>query len=60
MVSFSNNYKYQLIWSVQEEGFICIEPWTAKADALNTKEDLISIKPGECMKSWIEISIKNN
>ena len=36
-----------VVWTLPAKDFVCLEPWTAPADALNTGEGLIAIAPGE-------------
>jgi galactose mutarotase-like enzyme len=36
--------------------FVCVEPWTARGDALNTGERLIMLAPGATHESWMEIA----
>lgn len=56
-LSFDKNYRHILLWSLPGEDFICVEPWTAKPDALNSKEELIYIRPGETLRSFMEITV---
>lgn len=35
-----------VIWTLAGKDFVCLEPWTAAADALNTGEDLLTLEPG--------------
>lgn len=36
-----------VIWTLAGKDFVCLEPWTAAADALNTGEKLLSLSAGE-------------
>lgn len=36
-----------VIWTVAGKDFVCLEPWTSGADALNTREGLLVLAPGE-------------
>lgn len=54
---FSKDYRHVLLWSLPDEDFICVEPWTAKPDALNTEEELIHIRQGGSIRSFMEISV---
>lgn len=56
-VKFDKNYRHVLLWSLPQEDFICVEPWTARPDALNTGEELIEIRRGACIRSFMEISV---
>lgn len=57
-VAFDDVFRYLLIWYVKTEKFICLEPWTGKPDALNTRETLLWVQPGESLKTWIEIKLE--
>ncbi len=59
-VGFARNYRHVLLWSLPNEDFICVEPWTAKPDALNTEEGLIRIRPGESICSYMKLSVFQN
>lgn len=56
-LEFDCSYRHVLLWSLPNEEFICVEPWTAKPDALNTNEELIRIGKGECVRSYMAISV---
>ncbi|NJK33567.1 MAG: aldose epimerase [Oscillatoriales cyanobacterium SM2_2_1] len=36
-----------VFWTVQGKDFVCLEPWTAPRNALNTGEDLLHLAPGQ-------------
>ncbi len=36
-----------VFWTVPEKDFYCIEPWTARRNAMNTEADLIQVANGE-------------
>jgi galactose mutarotase-like enzyme len=35
-----------VIWTLADRNFVCLEPWTARADALNTTEHVLLVEPG--------------
>ena len=45
-----------VVWSLRGRDFLCLEPWTCPADALNTGEGLIVLQPGETRALRLEIS----
>jgi galactose mutarotase-like enzyme len=45
-----------VVWTLAGRDFVCLEPWTAPANALNTGEGLIWIAPGQTRSLWVEIS----
>ena len=44
-----------VVWTLAGRDFICLEPWTAPGNALNTNEHLIVLPGGQSHMSWIEI-----
>jgi len=41
----SSEFGHWVIWSIAGKDFICVEPWTAPANALNSGEGLLWIEP---------------
>ena len=46
-----------VVWTVPGRDFVCLEPWTAPADALNTGESLLEIAPAGRRDLWIQIDV---
>ena len=47
-VNYKGAYTCVVVWSPDRfKEFVCIEPWTAAPNALNTGKDLIILEPGE-------------
>jgi galactose mutarotase-like enzyme len=44
-----------VVWTLAGRDFVCVEPWTAPADALNTGESLIEVPPGGSRSLWVEM-----
>jgi galactose mutarotase-like enzyme len=57
-VSASVEYHYIVFWTLKDRPFVCLEPWTARGDALNTHERLIELRPSETRHLWMEITRK--
>jgi galactose mutarotase-like enzyme len=45
-----------VVWTLPGKDFVCLEPWTAPGNALNTGEALIELAPGGAKELWIELS----
>jgi len=45
-----------VVWTLRGRDFVCVEPWTAPADALNTGESLIELVPGARRSLWVELA----
>jgi galactose mutarotase-like enzyme len=52
----SGEYMCWVVWTVAGKDFVCVEPWTCPANALNTGERLIVVPPGEARQLWIELA----
>jgi galactose mutarotase-like enzyme len=46
-----------VVWSLPGRDFVCVEPWTAPADALNTGEGIIALGPGGSRDLWFEVQL---
>lgn len=57
-VRFDPIYKHIVVWALKGKNFICVEPWMASTDALNSKEDLVTIQPGQEMKSNVAYEVE--
>jgi galactose mutarotase-like enzyme len=44
-----------VVWTVAGKDFVCLEPWTAPGNALNTGESLIVVPPGAAHDLWLEL-----
>jgi galactose mutarotase-like enzyme len=44
-----------VVWTLAARDFVCLEPWTAPADALNTGESLIELPPKARRSLWVEL-----
>ena len=55
VVRASPEYHRWVIWTLAGKDFVCLEPWTAGADALNQEGKTIVLAPGETKALWIEI-----
>lgn len=55
-LSYSEHFRYIVLWSVEGKPFVCVEPWTALNAALNRKEGLIMVAPGEALEADFQIA----
>lgn len=55
-ISASKHFKYMVMWTMEEKEFICLEPWMAPPDSMNSKRNIQKIRPGESIKVWIKVS----
>lgn len=54
-INFGSAYKYIVVWSLKGKDFVCVEPWTAYVDAMNTGKDKITLQSGKSMSTQVNI-----
>jgi galactose mutarotase-like enzyme len=42
----SDEFGTWVVWSLADKPYVCLEPWTAPGNALNSGECVLSVKPG--------------
>jgi galactose mutarotase-like enzyme len=55
VVRASPEYHRWVIWTLAGKDFVCLEPWTAGADALNREGQALVVAPGETKELFVEI-----
>jgi galactose mutarotase-like enzyme len=55
-VRASHDFGVWVVWTLAGKEFVCLEPWSAPGNALNTGDRLIGLAPGASHESWMEIS----
>ncbi len=54
-IECSEQFRYFVFWTLRDRSFVCLEGWTARADALNSQRDLLCVPPGTSQDLWMEI-----
>ncbi|UUZ78924.1 hypothetical protein LJK88_27075 [Paenibacillus sp. P26] len=44
-MTYGDEFKYVVLWSVAGKPFVCVEPWMARTNELNRKEELVLVPP---------------
>jgi galactose mutarotase-like enzyme len=57
VVSGDADFRRWVVWTLAGKDFVCLEPWTAPADALNSGEGLLTLAPGEAKTLSITIAL---
>ncbi len=57
-INFSDSYSTVVFWTLKGQDYVCLEPWTAPRNSLNTGVGLIYIDPETTLHTWVEMSIK--
>jgi Galactose mutarotase and related enzymes len=55
-LSYSDEFRYVVLWSVEGKPFVCVEPWTALNEALNDKKGLLLVEPGQALDLQMTIT----
>jgi galactose mutarotase-like enzyme len=55
VVRASPDFSVWVVWTLAGKDFVCLEPWTAPGNALNSGVGLSTVEAGESKTSWIEI-----
>jgi galactose mutarotase-like enzyme len=45
-----------VVWAVEGKPYVCLEPWTAQRNALNTGVDLIHLEPEQALEVEVKIT----
>lgn len=53
---YDDAFKYVVIWSQKDRPFVCVEPWMAMPLAMNRREELVMLAPGEELRADLVIS----
>ena len=54
VVRGSPEFTHFVVWTLEGKDFVCVEPWTSPGNALNTKDRLVTLAPGESKTLWVE------
>jgi galactose mutarotase-like enzyme len=54
-IEASPEFKTWVIWTLAQKDFVCVEPWTAPGNALNSGEGLLWVEPEGARELWIAI-----
>lgn len=58
-LNYSDIYSTVVFWTVKGKDYICLEPWSAPRNALNTEKSLLYLDPAATFESWVEINVRN-
>lgn len=55
---FSEHYKYVVVWSLKDDNFVCLEPWSGPRFGFNSGQDLLVCNPGEHVETWVAFDLE--
>ena len=53
----SSVFQQWVVWTLKGKDFVCLEPWSCFADALNTGVGLETITRDSPLDAWLEIAL---
>ncbi|GFZ91129.1 aldose epimerase [Okeania sp. KiyG1] len=56
ILSYTSTYSTMAFWTVKNEEFYCLEPWTAPPNSLNTGDRLIDLEPGASCEMVVRLT----
>lgn len=59
-INYSKIYAHLVFWTLKGQNYICLEPWSAPRNALNTGESLIELEPKTSLTAEVEMIAKKN
>lgn len=57
-MTYGEEFKYIVLWTEQDQEFVCVEPWMAMTDELNRKKELVMVGTGETLQTTMKILVK--
>ncbi|VEP16077.1 Galactose mutarotase-like enzyme [Hyella patelloides LEGE 07179] len=54
-IKYSDLFSTLVFWTVKGKNFICVEPWSAPRNGINTGEQIMIVKPGTSCKADVEM-----
>ncbi|MDY7014449.1 MAG: aldose epimerase [Cyanobacteriota bacterium] len=54
---YSDLYSMLVFWTLKGKNYVCLEPWSAPRNALNTGEHLTHLDPGASCEALVEMSV---
>ncbi|BAP18603.1 aldose epimerase family protein [cyanobacterium endosymbiont of Epithemia turgida] len=59
VLSWSDIYSTFVFWTLKGKDYVCLEPWTAPRNALNTGKKLTELDPGTTCEAMFEMSVES-
>ena len=53
-VRADKEFAFWVVWTLAQRDFVCVEPWSARGDALNSGLNLLTVEPGDTRSLQVE------
>ncbi len=57
-MTYGPGFKYTMLWTIQGQPFICVEPWMAKSEEIYRQKELVWVKSGESLHTFLSIGLE--
>lgn len=57
-ITYGKEFKPVYLWTEEGQDFVCVEPWMANTNELNRKEELVMLRPGEQLKTFMTFTAR--
>lgn len=57
-LSYSEIYSTLVFWTLKGKNYVCLEPWSAPRNALNSGENLTYLEPGATCEARVEFRVR--
>lgn len=57
-LDYSPEFGYVTIWSQEGKDFVCVEPWMAKTDEMNRKDELYWVEPNGVLRARFSMALE--
>jgi galactose mutarotase-like enzyme len=57
-LSYADAYSTIVFWTIAGKDYVCLEPWTAPRNAINTGKNLLYIEPNSSYETWTTLEIE--
>jgi galactose mutarotase-like enzyme len=57
-IDLGGHFTRWVVWTLPSRDFVCLEPWTAPANALSSGEGLITLPPGAGRRLSLDIAVR--
>jgi galactose mutarotase-like enzyme len=54
---YTDSYSTLVFWTVKGKDYVCVEPWTAPRNSLNTGEKQLYLEAGESLETVVTLSV---
>ena len=56
-LNYSDFFSTLVFWTLKEKNYICLEPWSAPRNAINTNKHINYLKPGENCEATLKMTV---